>query len=182
VDPGHPPLGATGPTGLREADANLAVALILRDLLEQSGAHVIMTRTTNTSLDLLPRVKLADSVNAEILVSIHNNALPDGVNPFTNNGTSVYYNHPRSAPLAQAVERELVRQLGIRDLGSGRGDLALVRPTWMPAILTEGLFMMIPEQEAALGNPTGQRLYAVAVRDGLAAFLRGVATAARDVP
>jgi N-acetylmuramoyl-L-alanine amidase len=182
VDPGHPPLGAAGPTGLREADANLAVSLILRDLLVQAGGQVVLSRSGNTSLDLLPRVKLADSVGAEVLISIHNNALPDGVNPFTNNGTSVYYNHPRSLPLARAVERELVRQLGIRDLGVGRGDLALTRPTWMPAILTEGLFMMIPEQEAALATPAGQRLYAVAVRDGLVTFLRGVAQAERDVP
>ena len=182
VDPGHPPLGATGPTGLREADANLSVALVLRDLLTQAGARVILTRSTNTSLDLLARTRFADSVDAELLVSIHNNALPDGVNPFTNNGTSVYYNHPRSLPLAQAVERELVRQLGIRDLGVGRGDLALVRPTWMPAILTEGLFMMIPEQEAALADARGQRLYAVAVRDGIESFLRGVAQGRRDVP
>ncbi len=182
VDPGHPPLGATGPTGLREADANLSVALLLRDLLTQAGARVMLTRSTNVSLDLLPRTRFADSVDAELLVSIHNNALPDGVNPFTNNGTSVYYNHPRSLPLAQAVERELVRQLGIRDLGVGRGDLALVRPTWMPAILTEGLFMMIPEQEAALADARGQRLYAVAVRDGIESFLRGVAQGRRDVP
>jgi N-acetylmuramoyl-L-alanine amidase len=182
VDPGHPPLGATGPTGLREADANLAVALILRDLLAAAGARVILTRTSGASLDLLARTRFADSLDAELLVSIHNNALPDGVNPFTNNGTSVYYNQPRSLPLARAVERELVRDLGIRDLGVGRGDLALVRPTWMPSILTEGLFMMIPEQEAALANPRGQRLYAVAVRDGIEGFLRGVARGRRDVP
>ena len=30
VDPGHPPGGAMGPTGLREAEANLGVALELR--------------------------------------------------------------------------------------------------------------------------------------------------------
>ena len=30
VDPGHPPGGAIGPTGLREAEANLGVALELR--------------------------------------------------------------------------------------------------------------------------------------------------------
>ncbi len=177
VDPGHPPLGATGPSGMREADANLAVALILQDLLSQSGATVLMTRSANVNLSLDARTRFADSTNAELLVSIHNNALPDGVNPFTNNGTSVYYNQPRSLPLAQAVQRELARELGIRDLGVGRGDLALVRPTWMPSILTEGLFMMIPEQEAALADPRGQRLYAVAVRDGLEAFLRGVAKA-----
>jgi N-acetylmuramoyl-L-alanine amidase len=179
VDPGHPPLGATGPTGYKEADANLAVSLELRRLLAEAGAEVIMTRTTDTPVELYPRVKLADSVNADVLVSVHNNALPDGVNPFTNNGTSVFYNHPRSVPLAMAVQRALVNQLGLRDLGVGRGDLALVRPTWMPAVLTEGLFMMVPDQEAALRSGEGQRLYAMGVFEGIREFLRQRAAVGR---
>ncbi|MGH7591886.1 MAG: N-acetylmuramoyl-L-alanine amidase family protein, partial [Gemmatimonadales bacterium] len=147
IDPGHPPLGAKGPTGLREAEANLAVALELRRLLEAEGATVLMTRTTDTAIDLYPRVRFADSVNAEMLISIHNNAFPDGVDPFLNAGTSSYYNQPQSLPWVRATQRALAAHLGIRDLGFGRGDLALVRPTWMPAILTEGMFLMIPEQE-----------------------------------
>jgi N-acetylmuramoyl-L-alanine amidase len=183
VDPGHPPLGATGPTGLREAAANLSVALVLRDLLEDDGARVVLTRTADQSLDLWPRVKLADSVNADLLVSVHNNGLPDGVNPFTNHGASVFYNHPRSLPLAQSIQAALVRRLGVRDLGAARGDLALARPTWMPAVLTEGLFMMLPDQEAALRHPAGQRAYALAVRDGIVAFLKRVAARqGRGVP
>jgi N-acetylmuramoyl-L-alanine amidase len=94
------------------------------------------------------------------------------VNPLTNSGASVYYNHPWSLPLARAVQAELVRRLGVRDLGIGRGDLALVRTTWMPSILTEGLFIMVPEQEAALRSPQGQRLYAEAVVEGIRRFLR----------
>ena len=39
-------------------------------------------------------------------MSIHNNALPDGVNPFLNNGTSVLYYHPQSRELAEAVTFE----------------------------------------------------------------------------
>jgi N-acetylmuramoyl-L-alanine amidase len=85
----------------------------------------------------------------------------------------VYYNQPRSIPLARAIQAALVRHLGVRDLGIGRGDLALVRPTWMPSVLTEGLFMILPEQEAALRSPEGVRQYAEAVRDGLRNFLRG---------
>ena len=131
-----------------------------------------MTRTTDSAVDLYPRTHMADTLGAELLISIHNNALPDGVNPFTNNGTSVFYNHPRSVPLAMAVDRALVERLGVRNLGVGRGDLALVRPTWMPAILSEGLFMMLPDQEAALGSPEGQRLYAEGVFDGIREFLR----------
>jgi N-acetylmuramoyl-L-alanine amidase len=172
VDPGHPPAGATGPTGLREAEANLAVALELRRLLEEGGARVLMTRTTDTAVDLWPRVKLAESANADLLVSIHNNALPDGLNPFTSNGTSVFYNQPRSLPLAEDVQAALLLRLGLRELGVGRGDLALVRGTWMPSILTEGLFMILPDQEAALRTPVGQRLYALGVYEGIRRFLR----------
>jgi N-acetylmuramoyl-L-alanine amidase len=172
VDPGHPPGGATGPTGLREAEANLAIGLELKRLLEQEGARVFMTRTEDVPLDLWPRVDLAERAGADLLVSIHNNALPDGVNPLTNNGTSVYYNQPRSVALARAVQAALVRRLGVRDLGIGRGDLAMVRTTWMPAILTEGLFIIVPEQEAALRSPRGHRLYAEAVVEGIQRFLR----------
>jgi N-acetylmuramoyl-L-alanine amidase len=176
VDPGHPPVGATGPTGLYEPVPNLGIGLKLRDLLAEAGARVVMTRASDSAVDLYPRTRLADSIGADLLISIHNNALPDGVNPFTNNGTSVFYNHPRSIPLAKAVDAELVKALGVRDLGYARGDLALVRPTWMPAILTEGLFIMLPEQEAALRSEKGQALYAKGVFRGVEAFLKRRAT------
>jgi N-acetylmuramoyl-L-alanine amidase len=172
VDPGHPPGGSTGPTGLREAEANLAIGLQVRRLLEEAGAKVLLTRTEDATIDLWPRVDAAERAGADLLVSIHNNALPDGVNPLTNSGASVYYNHPPSVPLARAVQAELVRRLRVRDLGIGRGDLAMVRTTWMPSILTEGLFMIVPEQEAALRSTEGQRLYAQAVVDGIRRFLR----------
>lgn len=175
VDAGHPPGGATGPTGLREAEANLGVALKLRDLLQAAGAEVIMTRSSDSSLELLPRTRLAERLDADLLLSIHNNALPDGVNPFTNNGTSVFYDHAPALPLARDVQRALVARLGLRDLGAARGDLALVRPTWMPAILCEGLYMIVPEQESALRSPEGQQLYAQGVFDGVERFLRDVA-------
>ncbi len=172
VDPGHPPGGANGPTGLREAEANLAVALRVRDLLEAAGARVVMTRTADLPVELWTRGQMATNSNAALLLSIHNNALPDGINPFTNNGTSVFYNHPRSQPLAAAIQRALVVRLGLRDLGVARGDLALVRPTWMPSVLSEGLFMMLPDQEAALRSAEGQERYARGVVAGTREFLQ----------
>lgn len=172
IDPGHPPLGSTGPTGLREAEANLAVAFQLRDLLQAAGARVQMTRTSDSAVDLWPRVELAESSGAELLVSIHNNALPDGINPFTNNGTGVFYNQPRSVPLASAIQRALVRRLGLPDLGISRGDLAVVRATWMPSALVEGMFIIMPEQETALRSPAGRRRYALGVYEGIRGFLQ----------
>lgn len=172
IDPGHPPLGATGPTGLREAEANLAVSLKLQAMLKSAGARVLMTRTADTAVDLWSRIALADTSGAELLVSIHNNALPDGVNPFTNNGTSVFYNQPRSVPLADDVQRALVRRLKLPDLGISRADLAVVRLTWMPSVLCEGMFLILPDQEETLRSAKGQRLYAQGVFEGIQSFLR----------
>jgi len=181
LDPGHPPIGATGPTGLWEPVATLAVALKAKVLLERAGATVLLTRTDATPADLFPRTHFAELHDADVLVSIHANALPDGVNPFTNNGTSVYYFHPRSAALARELDRALVRELGVRDLGMGRGDYALVRNPWMPSALTEGLFMMIPEQEAMLASEAGQWRYARGVARGIEQYLRAVSDGARTV-
>jgi N-acetylmuramoyl-L-alanine amidase len=172
VDPGHPPAGASGPTGLREAEANLAVGQALKAILERQGARVLMTRTADTAIGLYERTTLAEQGSAEVLVSIHNNAFPDGVNPWANSGTSTYYFHPRSAPLAFLVQDALVAEMGLRNLGVGRGDLALVRPTWMPAILTEGAFLMIPEQEQGLRTPAFQQAYARGIALGIQAYLR----------
>ncbi|MFQ5968770.1 MAG: N-acetylmuramoyl-L-alanine amidase, partial [Acidimicrobiia bacterium] len=97
----------------------------------------------------------------------------DGVNPFENHGTSVFYFHSFEVDLARALQRGLLRELGLRDLGIGRANLALARPTWMPSALTEGAFMMIPAQEAALRTPAFQEAYARGVVEGLREFLEG---------
>ncbi len=188
VDAGHPPGGACGPTGLCEPEANLAVAQVVQQRLRALGARVVMTRSDSAPVGLWPRVALADSVNADLLVSIHDNGLPDGVNPFTNNGTSTFFNHLQALDLAEQVQTGLVANLGLRDLGVSRGDLALCRPTWYPAILTEGLFMMMPAQEAALRTPAGRSRYAAGIVAGITAFFRDVgravsrATAVRRLP
>jgi len=174
VDPGHPPLGATGPTGLREADATLAVGLELRRQLRRLGARVVMTRTADVPVGLYERTAIAERADADVLVSIHLNALPDGVNPFTNNGTSTYYFFPRASRLALLTQRALVAALGLNNLGLARGDFALVRTPWMPSILTEGAFLMIPRQEAALRTRRFQAAYARGIARGIEAYFRAL--------
>ena len=175
VDPGHPPGGSTGPTGLTEAEANLFIARRLSVMLQAEGATVVSLRPTGEPVGLVERGLRADQAGADLLVSIHNNALPDGVPPGPNSGSSTFYHRPASLPLARAVQAHLVRHLGTGDLGVAQADLAVIRRTGMPAIMTEGLFLMLPEHEAALRTPGGQTRYAEAVRDGVMAFLRSVA-------
>jgi N-acetylmuramoyl-L-alanine amidase len=172
VDPGHPPIGATGPTGLYEGVATLAIGKRVQQLLEERGARVVMTRTTEAAVPLGDRPAIARRANAHALVSIHLNALPDGINPLVVNGTGTYFFHPHAEPLARAVQRGMVARMRLRDLGVYYDNLALARPTWMPSVLCEGAFIIVPEQEAALRTPEFQQRYAEGVVDGLEAYFR----------
>jgi len=172
VNAGHPPAGSTGPTGLYEAVPTLAISERLKTILEARGARVVMTRTTPEPLALSIRPVLARQAGAHAFVSIHLNALPDGVNPFAAHGTGSYYFHPSSEPLAREVQRGMVRRMGLRDLGIFYDNLSDLRHPWMPSVLCEGAFIMIPEQEAALRTPEFQERYALGVADGLEAYFR----------
>lgn len=172
VDPGHPPAGATGPTGFQEKDANLALGLRLAERLRAAGAEVRLTRDADVAVDLAARPALAVATDADLLVSVHNNAFGDEANPVRDHGTSTYWFQPLSADLARALDRRIAGTTGIPDLGAKWGNLALVRPTWLPSVLTESLFMPIPEQESALRDPGFLGRLADAHVRGIEDFLR----------
>ncbi|MFL5619681.1 MAG: N-acetylmuramoyl-L-alanine amidase [Gemmatimonadaceae bacterium] len=176
IDPGHPPIGATGPTGLWEPQATLPIGQRLKTILEERGARVVMTRTTADPVALGDRPIIARRANVNAFVSIHLNAYPDGVNPFVAPGTGTYFFRAHSEPLARAVQRGMVAQMGLQDLGVNYDNLAVVRGTWYPAVLCEGAFLMLPDQEAALRTPEFQDRYARGVADGLESYFRALNT------
>jgi N-acetylmuramoyl-L-alanine amidase len=175
VDPGHPPIGSTGPTGLYEAEATLAVGFRLAALLEQAGAIVVLTRNTSAPVALGDRPIQARRANVDAFVSIHLNALPDGVNPLRSLGSGTYFFHGQSEPLARVVQRGLVRWMGLRDQGVFLDNLAVARPTWFPSVLAEGAFVILPDQEAALRTEEFQTRYALGILEGLESYFRSLA-------
>jgi N-acetylmuramoyl-L-alanine amidase len=77
LDPGHggEDPGAIGPSGLREKDVVLAVALQLRDKLNATpNMRVMMTRDEDFFVPLHERVRKARRVQADLFVSIHADA------------------------------------------------------------------------------------------------------------
>ena len=174
VDPGHPPIGSTGPTGLYEGNAVLQVSVRLKRMLEERGATVVMTRTTESAVALGERPVIARRANVHAFVSVHLNALPDGINPFTYNGTGTYFFRTHSEPLAREVQHGMVSQMGLTDLGVNYDNLAVVRGTWYPAVLCEGAFVIMPDQEAALRTPGFQERYARGIADGLENYFRAL--------
>jgi N-acetylmuramoyl-L-alanine amidase len=77
LDPGHggEDPGAIGPSGLREKDVVLAVALALREKLNAvPGMRVMLTRDADFFVPLHERVRKARRVQADLFVSIHADA------------------------------------------------------------------------------------------------------------
>ena len=77
IDPGHggEDPGAIGPSGLREKDVVLAVALQLRDRINaQPGMRAMLTRDADFFVPLHERVRKARRVQADLFVSIHADA------------------------------------------------------------------------------------------------------------
>jgi len=173
IDPGHSKdPGAIGPTGLTEAEANLKISKALAKILRNKGAEVVMTRTGDEHVELYERPQIAVKADCDLFISIHNNALPDGVNPFENSGVSTYYYHLHSKPLAVAIQKRMSEELEIGDYGHYYANFAVTRPTQYPAVLVECTFMILPEEEIKLRGKEFPGNCAKAIADGIEDFLR----------
>lgn len=183
VDAGHrateADIGAIGPTRLTEAEANAAVAARLAAMLETAGAEAVQLRPGIELVPLADRPVRADREDLDLLVSIHFNAFPDGVNPFTNYGTTMFQYWPQSLDLARLLQMEILREFGLPDRGVRFQNLAMPRTSWMPAVLTESFFLMFPEQEAGLRRPEVVERVAAAHFRAIESFLAGVVETAR---
>ena len=171
LDPGHnADDGAVGPSGLKEKDINLILAKVTKEILEKEGAKVFLTREDNP-LPLRERKAKVLSFNPDISISIHNNAVPDGVNPVEHNGFSVYYYNQNARELAFHLHHEFKKKLNLPDFGLYWDNLYMCRIHETIALLVEPTFIIHPEQEELLKQKDFQLKIAYAIRDALIKFL-----------
>lgn len=211
LDPGHGGAnhGALGPTGLREEVVNLDIARRARDLLEESHTvdwetgiiypgrdlppvgRVWVTRTEGPAgadyeAGLLFRAKLAGRAGADALISIHNNASPDG--PFEGPGSEIFYmfKDPDSRRLGGLLIEEMRRSfapfdvawMGDLDAGAkyrlqedGETDYyGILRRALVPSVIAEGGFISSEPEEALLATPEFRQAYADAIYRALVRF------------
>lgn len=176
LDPGHTSLpndGTIGPLGTTEAAANYAIARDVAARLEKEGAAPLMSRASlSDDVPLADRPRLAVERGADVLVSLHNNGLPDGSYPWARpRGFMVFYYHPHSLALARAAHAAFRARVPLGDEGLKWGDLAVPRLTAMPSILIENAMLILPEQEVLVGDPAFRAKLAEAVTEGLKAFM-----------
>lgn len=174
LDPGHggKESGALGPSGITEAEINFAITDKLRKILEGEGARVYMTRTKDIDVSLNDRTDFARKARADLLISVHNNALPDGRDPLKEHGTSTYRYHPQSVELARVIKDHMVKGLALPDIGARYQNLALCRPTAMPAVLVEVAFMVNPDEYSNLINEAWQNKAAKTLAGGIVSYFK----------
>lgn len=97
--------GALGPRGLKEKDVCLDIALRTKASLEAllPGVKVILTRAKDVYIDLKDRTILANDANADLFISIHNNASRNRAS----RGSQVFFYDSQSSDRAA---RDLVRR------------------------------------------------------------------------
>jgi N-acetylmuramoyl-L-alanine amidase len=119
VDAGHggPDRGMRGPIGaeweIREKDITLDVALALRDVLQERGVNVVMTRSTDTLIALSDRGRIANAKKGDVFLSIHVNAAnPNWKQPGAARGFETYFlseARTEDAKRVEAMENEVVK-------------------------------------------------------------------------
>lgn len=192
IDPGHGgraerPNWKRGPTGLREAEVNLRIALFLRDFLRAAGAQVTLTREDDAylheedAIDLQLRADIANQQQADLLVSIHHNLADSADANFT---TVFYHGRPDDSPASLAAARHLLAGLNDalrleRHIGSAlqsdyaiypppKDGFAILRHARVPAVLTEASFYSNLQEEQRLRDPVYNRREAYGLFLGLA--------------
>lgn len=172
LDPGHGfETGAIGPRGFTEKDMNYKYCVALKDKLEKKGAFVVLTRGENDGATLKARTQLAVFMEADILLSLHFNALPDGVDPMKNHGISTYYYQPQSAHLAYFIQKMLLKKTKVKNFGLFYDNLTICRTTQMISVLTEPGFIMHPWEEILIASESYRNKVVDAIVNAIEKFL-----------
>jgi len=188
IDPGHGGGDSgTAHNGLVEKTLTLDIAQRLKAVLIGQGWTVRMTRETDIdplSPDLLAkahadgkpnaddraylqtRCDVANNAGARLFISIHINSAPND----SARGTTTYWYKPQDAPLAQAIEKNIVALAGTQDDGTRHENFYVVRHTSMPAVLVETAFVTNLGDVALLRQPSFLQNVAQGIANGVKAY------------
>ena len=185
IDPGHggEDGGAVSVTGRAESAYNLEISKRLRDLLQLLGYETRMTRNSDVSIytkgetlaqkkvsDLKERVRIINSTDNVLLLSIHQNFFPE--ERFS--GPQVFYGKSRgSEKLAKHLQELLVAELDPDSHRSAKrsSGVYLMEHIICPGVLIECGFLSNYQEEAALRDSTYQKKLSAVIAVGTCQYL-----------
>lgn len=198
IDAGHggSASGAVAPDGYTEKEANLSIALKLRQLLlnpdngNEPAGRVWMTRKSDQDVSLAYRADMGTASGGHLFISIHNNADSTAVA----HGTETYFQcgseqtaetKSKSYELAVRVQTHLLfainasnctsaydRGVKCRLGGDGQDYYYVLRNTMNPSILAECVFLSNPSESACLEQDAFRQQIALGLYNGIVAYLK----------
>ena len=205
LDPGHG--GKDNGTSALEKTYALDVARRVKKGLERAGFSVVLTRESDSFLELTQRTVISNTARADLFVSIHFNALPrdnktSGVEVFTfapplqrstnswsprepndaeRTAAPVNRHDHWSAVLAHAVHRRFVLDLKTFDRGKKLAHWGVLRGLDCPGVLIECGFLTSTAEARKIGTLEYRQQLAAALVAGISDYstrLAGVSRAA----
>ena len=179
VDAGHggEDGGAVSSNGVSEAQINLSIALKLQNLLEQSGATVVLTRSDDNAIydidkttlrekknsDLKNRVKIGNTSSADIFVSIHLNKIEQsqyyGWQTFFKDGNE------QGKKLATCIQENLNE--AIQKENKKISNIYIIKNVEIPTTIVECGFLSNPEEEKQLQTDEYQNKLVWGIYNGI---------------
>lgn len=173
--------GAESTNGVHEDDINLAITLKVQNLLEQSGATVILTRSDENGIydldkttlrekkisDIQNRVKIGNESSADIFISIHLNKIPQSQYW----GWQTFYRKEdaESKKIADSIQNSLKTTIQKENdrVALGIDNIYIVKNVTIPIGIVECGFLSNPEEEKLLQQEEYQDKLAWGIYTGI---------------
>jgi N-acetylmuramoyl-L-alanine amidase len=171
LDAGH---GGEDPGAIQgdamEKEITLDIVKMTKDLLEESGYKVGMTREEDCRVELGDRASFANKRNAQVFVSIHCNASEN----HKGNGIETYHTEQKGLEdkmLAEMIQKAVIEQTDAFDRGIKAADYTVIVRTTMPAVLIEVGFLTDEVEKNMLQDKEYQQKLAKGIVDGIVRYL-----------
>ncbi|MBB6732927.1 N-acetylmuramoyl-L-alanine amidase family protein [Cohnella zeiphila] len=160
--------GAISITGRSEKDFTLPVILKLQALLAaDKRLNIVLTRSGDTYPSLSDRYNLANSLNADLFLSVHGNSNTKS----SITGTEIYYTRDASLDFANTVRKYATPSTGLQDRGVIKQSLAVTRETKMPAVLVEAGYLSNKSDESKMYTDDFQNSLAAGIAEAIKKYL-----------
>ena len=139
--------------------------------LEKEYSRVIMTRTEDVNVYLNERARIANRENADLFISIHQNALEDDD---VTSGIETWYNPVKdteSKILAQNIQENIIKTTNANDLGIKESKgLIVTQKTEMPSCLVETGFLSSTKERQKLAQDDYQDKIVEGIYNGIKSY------------
>ncbi len=160
IDAGHGGRdgGAVGSSGVTESELNLEFSLKLKEMCEDYGFKVVLTRKDMNGLysifasnkkksEMKKRQEIIEKAKPDVVVSIHMNSFS-----FSSSGAQCFYasGNESGQALATSVQQALSTEIEHTGLAAKVGDFYVLNCTDYASVLVECGFLSNPEEERKL--------------------------------